>query len=234
METLQGLISRTTSRIRFLTPEEEAEMAEAERARMRAESVKRARIPVRYQNAALDDVSEHEIVKYAELVTLGGAGLAKNGPWMVISGPNGTGKTHAACAVLNEVVEYPVKFARMGQMLGEMSESFGSRESTESIVRRYGSYRLLVIDDFGKEKPTEWNVSQFFRVLCDRYDAMRPTIITTNYSSAQLVEYLTVNGNADAARAIMDRICDAGNVFVRTKGGSMRRERVPGADDAAR
>ena len=69
-----------------------------------------------------------------------------------------------------------------------------------------------MLDDLGKESPTEWAVEQLFSIINGRYDEGKPLIVTTNYGSEDLVKRLTprpdANGYADdtTARAIVDRL----------------------------
>ena len=66
-----------------------------------------------------------------------------------------------------------------------------------------------MIDDLGKERATEWSVTILYRIINDRYEAMLPTIITTNYNSDVLTEKLTVKGDRETADAIVSRFIES-------------------------
>lgn len=57
----------------------------------------------------------------------------------------------------------------------------------------YSSVDLLVIDDLGKEKPTEWVLEKLFLIVNNRYNNYLPIVITTNYNRNQLT-YLANSG----------------------------------------
>ena len=75
----------------------------------------------------------------------------------------------------------------------------------EEVLTAYKTADLLVIDDLGKERATEWSVPILYRIINDRYENMLPTIITTNYNTDSLIEKLTVSGDRETAEAIISR-----------------------------
>lgn len=205
-----------------ISDEEAAAIRHQERVREYNLKLKLAGIPDRYRSAKLYQCHQ-DVEDYAYEI----AGK-KQGPWLVLSGPNGTGKTHQACAVmLCEIWEHPelgARFASMGKILGRVNDTYGTRESAESALHEYTNCRLLVIDDFGKERPgSASQAARFFRVINERYDNMKPTIFTTNLTSAELTQALTVDGDVQSAKAIIDRMASAGNKFVKLEGKSLRR-----------
>ncbi len=48
--------------------------------------------------------------------------------------------------------------------------------------------RLLILDDLGAEKPTEWVRERMYEIVNQRYEWMRPIIVTSNLSPAQLAK----------------------------------------------
>ena len=95
-----------------------------------------------------------------------------------------------------------------------MSEAFTSLLATlapalglpEISVREDDPSCLLVIDDFGKEPPTDWALSQLFRVVNARYEALKPVVVTTQFSRPALIERLSKNGDEQTAVAIVSRL----------------------------
>lgn len=138
--------------------------------------------------------------------------VEKNG--LFLYGSKGTGKTHLAASIANELIEQgvPVVFATMIDLLGKLKESFeesqkGKRES--DILRIFTEADLLIIDDFGKEQPTEWALTKIYQIVNARYEDYKPIIVTSNYSSKQLVERLTPkSGDPITADATIDRILE--------------------------
>ena len=78
----------------------------------------------------------------------------------------------------------------------------------------YKAVDLLIIDDLGKERCSEWSMSTLYSILNDRYEDMKPTIVTTNYNTDDLVEALTPKG-ADNTKigAIVSRLKETSTVM---------------------
>ncbi|MCM1276017.1 MAG: ATP-binding protein [Lachnospiraceae bacterium] len=132
----------------------------------------------------------------------------KNGLFIV--GPPGTGKTHLAAAAANSVMQSgkAVVFGTMIDLLGNIKEMFKYPCGETALLQKYKSVPLLVIDDMGKEPPTEWAVSTIYNIINGRYEAFLPTIVTTNYASAEFIARLTPKETKDdtTAQATIDRL----------------------------
>lgn len=164
-----------------------------------------ANIPHRYRFASLL-TCDPKATRYAERVA---SSKPQN---LVITGPAKAGKTHTACAVLKQVITTGGQsglFIPTSDLMSEIKRSYNRKVDEDSIVFRYASKRILVLDDFGKEQFTAWSMSIIWRILNRRYNAMRPTVITTQYTVQQLGDCM-VQGGADAqmVQAIVRRILD--------------------------
>jgi len=109
-----------------------------------------------------------------------------------IHGPIGCGKTHLAVALLRERIlasktrDYPnVRFVRMVDLLKEIRATFkdDAQVNEQDLLIYYGlDVDLLVLDDMGVEKITEWVMQTLYDLVDKRYVEMKDTIITSNIS----------------------------------------------------
>ena len=114
---------------------------------------------------------------------------------LFISGTKGTGKTHLAAAIANQLIQggVPVICMTMIDLLSRIKETFegGKGTSEAEILRIYKDVPLLIIDDIGTEQPTEWGLAKIYTIINARYEGYMPTIITTNYSGDELIRRMT-------------------------------------------
>ncbi len=135
----------------------------------------------------------------------------RNGLFIV--GSYGTGKTHLAAAIANQLIHKnhtPVICMTMIDLLARIKQTFDrSDNATEAeIMKIYEDVPLLIIDDLGSEQPTEWGTTKIFSILNARYEAYMPTIITTNYTVQDLTRRLTPpDGDSRNAEKSIDRLC---------------------------
>ena len=139
---------------------------------------------------------------------------------LYITGPYGSGKTHLACALAKAVIDagQSVRFENSKRLITEIQGTYDGKR-TDALDRAYGC-RVLVLDDLGKEQPTEYSISMLYEVIDTRYAAGKPIVVTTNFERDELLSRLA-RRDAATAEAIVSRLCD--NVSVLRMGGSDRR-----------
>ena len=148
---------------------------------------------------------------------------------LFITGPKGTGKTHLAAAIANQLMREGtgVICMTMIDLLDRIKETYAQRSQWEAsegdVLNTYKEVPLLIIDDMGKESPTEWAVSKIYAIINARYEAYLPTIVTTNYTDSELVRRLTPKdtGDSTTADATIDRLREMCSAIV-TSGDSWR------------
>lgn len=129
---------------------------------------------------------------------------------VIIVGPNGVGKTHLACSIANELMinGKTVIYGNLINLLSEIRNSYNMENNINEleILKLYKTAKLLIIDDLGKEKPSEWGLEKLFTIINSRYENDLPVVITTNYNQEALINRLSINGDFETAKSIISRL----------------------------
>lgn len=128
---------------------------------------------------------------------------------LFITGTYGVGKTYLASCIANETIKNKntVVFGTLIQLLDYIKDTYKDSDvSDKEYLNLYSSVDLLIIDDLGKEKPTEWVLEKLFLIVNNRYNNYLPIVITTNYTRNQLRERLCVNKNYSMVDSIISRL----------------------------
>lgn len=129
---------------------------------------------------------------------------------VILVGNNGVGKTHLACSIANRFIEkgIPVIYGTLINLLAELRNSYeiDNNISEMEIIKLYENVDLLIIDDLGKEKPSEWGLEKLFTIINSRYENNLPVIITTNYNQNSLIKRLSINEELETAKSIISRL----------------------------
>jgi DNA replication protein DnaC len=107
---------------------------------------------------------------------------AGRGLWF--DGPVGTGKTSLAILVAKAVKDAGRSYAvyPVPRLLAEIKRTF-DRDASDSYMgffRRLCTVDLLVLDDLGAEKQTEWVLEQLYSIVNERWQDRRSIVVTTN------------------------------------------------------
>ncbi|HEX8282813.1 MAG TPA: ATP-binding protein [Pyrinomonadaceae bacterium] len=104
---------------------------------------------------------------------------------LLFAGPVGVGKTHLTVAILRGLIEKGANclFCEYGSLLREIQESYNpiSRMSEGSVLAPVHNAEVLVLDELGASRPTDWALDTMTHVIGKRYNDKRLTIFTTNY-----------------------------------------------------
>ena len=94
-------------------------------------------------------------------------------------GKVGTGKSYFAGCIANALMEQevPVRMTNFSAILNDLTASF---EGRNEYIERLCRFSLLIIDDFGMERGTEYGLEQVYNVIDSRYRSGKPLIVTTN------------------------------------------------------
>lgn len=146
-----------------------------------------AAIAARYRDKSLDDFETYNpILRAAKNTVLRFIESYPGQEGLLFVGPPGTGKTHLAVAVLKAAIEkcrIRGLFCNYQELIRSILDSYKPQtETTEmGIVQPLLDADLLVMDDLGALKPSEWVRDTITYILNNRYANERITIITTNF-----------------------------------------------------
>jgi DNA replication protein DnaC len=145
------------------------------------------------------------------------------GDSLLIWGEPGNGKSHLAASVCHVIQErgYIPVFQTMPELLERIRSTFrGKAESEKEIMDALRDCDLLVLDDIGAEKVTDWVLEVLFRIIDGRYRQKKPTLLTTNFSPQELLKrFMPNNPNSEqeiTAKRIHDRIIEISTIVENT------------------
>lgn len=130
---------------------------------------------------------------------------------LILQGPVGTGKTHAAfacCRLLMEAGWRPV-WMPVPDALDDMRPDGDPR-----VEPRLMDAEVVFLDDFGGERATDWTAERLYRVVNRRWLDGRPTIVTTNLAGEDLTDQV--------GERVVSRLID-GATIVGVSGADRRR-----------
>lgn len=158
--------------------------------------LERARIPRRYQHCLFESYETGSLfdpsLVAARLTArqfVDGYPVTTEGHGLLLTGSIGVGKTHLAVGILHSlIVEKGVRglFCDYRELLKQIQHSYNPQVATTEleILRPVFEAEVLVLDELGASKPTEWVWDTVAHILNTRYNDKRTTIITTNYADA--------------------------------------------------
>lgn len=154
---------------------------------------------------------------------------------LVFTGPVGTGKSHLSCAILHRwmregferEMEEPYGpwvggrglFITLPRLLLRIQATYRAKdpiETEESIIDHLCGLPLLVLDDLGKQKKSEFAQRVLFNVIDGRYVKGKHLIITSNLTGDEFA--------AEVGEAVASRIVEMGKVIVMRPLGDYRRQ----------
>jgi DNA replication protein DnaC len=142
---------------------------------------------------------------------------AKKGIGLILAGPVGTMKTSLAVAVLRQHLNAGGggQFVGMASLLDTIfTLKETNKEEWAAFETRLKDTGLLVIDDLGAEYEKGWVLTKVDAIISERYNRMRPTIITTNLTPTELA--------GKYAARVIDRLRST-SIFVEFTGDSLRK-----------
>lgn len=139
----------------------------------------------------------------------------------------GTGKTFLSCCIADALLKRRVSTAitNFPRILNKLQGTFEKQEVIDGMNR----YQMLIVDDLGAERGTEYSEEQVFSVINARYIAKKPIIITTNLS----LEDLENDKNSLMQKRIYDRVLEMCPIKLKMDGQSRRKDNAQERRDIA-
>lgn len=136
-------------------------------------------VGVRFQNAHISKCD-----KILENFIYEGIDWCQKPKSLLIHGPSGRGKTHLAYCLAREVIRLygldQVRWIKSKALDDRILQTFKQYGETSYVIRQFCEEPILFIDDFGVDRSGERTERDYYELIDNRWENMRPTIITTN------------------------------------------------------
>ena len=184
----------------YLKLKEELEEKQAEIERMKASGLQDKAL---YDYTFDKDNGINPEMAYAHKYVENWEDMKANSSGLLLWGNVGTGKSFFAGCIANSLLEkgVPVLMTNFSRILNTLSGMHF--EDRNQFIDSLNRYSLLIIDDLGIERNSEFALEQVFNVIDSRYRSKKPLIVTTNLTLEEL------NKPTDMAHSrIYDRILE--------------------------
>ncbi len=147
--------------------------------------IRLAHVPPRWGGVTFDTLDPNIQPVAQRLAREYARGFNKESPSLVFYSPgNGTGKTTLAACIINYVLHElrrRVMFAKARDVMLDIRKTFSDRYETEAEILDKVSYvDLLLLDDVGVDRASDWIKSTYWTLMDRRLDWMLPVVVTTN------------------------------------------------------
>lgn len=143
---------------------------------------------------------------------------------IVLMGNLGVGKTHLCLALINKLISEQLvgcEYANVSLILDAIKNSFDGNEVNP--VLRFNRRELVILDDLGSERSTDWSIQALTSIIVARYERHLPTIFTTNARNwDELIDMIAGNFERLPAERLVERILER-NQVVTINGRSWRK-----------
>ncbi len=149
--------------------------------------IEKARIPKRYENCHFQNYrvlnpAQDRAYRYSSKLAMEFPAIERG---LLLMGTVGVGKTHLAVSILKGLTErgFSCLFYEFGALLKSIQDSYNniSQTSELKVLQPIFDAEVLVLDEIGASKPTDWVRDTMANIINTRYNDKKLTIFTTNY-----------------------------------------------------
>jgi DNA replication protein DnaC len=177
-----------------IIPGKGARPCECSKPKSQANLLEKTRIPKRYfdchfHSYKISNPSQERAFRYASRLAMEYPAVERG---LLFMGTVGVGKTHLAVSILKALTErgFSCLFYESGSLLKEIQNSYNIHTQTSelSVLTPIFEAEVLVLDELGATKPTEWVRDTMANIINTRYNDKKLTIFTTNYLDERRTE----------------------------------------------
>ena len=154
--------------------------------------------PCHFNSYLASDPSQVKALRLATQFTMEYPAVERG---LIFMGSVGVGKTHLAVSILKGLSErgFSCLFYEFGSLLKEIQDSYNTHTKTSelAVLAPVLNTEILVLDELGASKPTDWVRDTMAHIINTRYNDKKATIFTTNYLDER---------NNDREETLEDRI----------------------------
>ncbi len=155
----------------------------------------------------------------SQIMTLAGLDFIKRGDNVIFHGKTGVGKSGLAVAILRQalIAGYRGRFYDVQRLLDDLYASLADR-STPQLLNALCRYDILLLDELGYLTLNTEQMNAFFKLMKERYEAGKSTIITTNLDPDDWYKLLKPKDMVDALLDRLHHRC----ITIKIDGSSLR------------
>lgn len=188
----------------------------------------RSGIPPRFKNHSFDnykpaDEKQARVLKVCKAYAERFDDRLAHGGGLAMCGSPGTGKTHLACAIANQIAQkgrtslFTSVMAAIRRVKSTYSK--GSEENEQDAIHSFLRPDLLILDEVGVQFGSDTEKMILFEIINGRYENMLPTILISNLTAQELGAFI--------GERILDRMTEGGGVVLAFDWDSKRADAKP-------
>lgn len=141
-----------------------------------------------FKNFKFENAIDCKETSIAKKYCLNFKNMIKNNVGLMIYGGTGNGKTYIAGCIANFLIEegYKVMMLNILDALEYVQDNFDKTGKKEIFIDKLKTFDLVIIDDFGMETNSEFELKNISKIINTRYEYNLPIIITTNITRVEM------------------------------------------------